>query len=272
MITKLRPIRMTARRSSGTAAGSWLQYRPSLRIVFSTARFGLVTAVVVAAGVALATSLPNTKNAPIIHPVEAVKAVSGVIATPIKESVTTANKTSAGSEIPDEPYEAPAPALTPVSTPAPAPARTATPTPARAAAPASVPAATPTPAPAAAPASVPAATPTPAPAAAPPPSSEAPPASTPAPDPAPAPAAAPPLSSEPAPPAPSDTSAPATSPAPASEPVSSPASQNPPSDNTAPPPNTSDPNGAGSGPCTAQNCINGAPADATPKGDMVPHK
>src|SRR5918911_4555725 len=199
---------MTARRSSGTAAGSWLQYRPSLRIVFSTARFGLVTAVVVAAGVALATSLPNTKNAPIIHPVEAVKAVSGVIATPIKESVTTANKTSAGSEIPDEPYEAPAPAPTPVSTPAPAPARTATPTPARAAAPASVPAATPTPAPAAAPASVPAATPTPA------------------------------------PPAPSDTSAPATSPAPASEPVSSPASQNPPSDNTAPPPNTSDPNGA----------------------------
>ena len=256
MITKLRPIRMTARRSSGTAAGSWLQYRPSLRIVFSTARFGLVTAVVVAAGVALATSLPNTKNAPIIHPVEAVKAVSGVIATPIKESVTTANKTSAGSEIPDEPYEAPAPAPTPVSTPAPAPARTATPTPARAAAPASVPAATPTPAPAAAP----------------PPSSEAPPASTPAPDPAPAPAAAPPLSSEPAPPAPSDTSAPATSPAPASEPVSSPASQNPPSDNTVPPANTSDPNGAGSGPCTAQNCINGAPADATPKGDMVPHK
>ena len=248
MITKLRPIRMTARRSSGTAAGSWLQYRPSLRIVFSTARFGLVTAVVVAAGVALATSLPNTKNAPIIHPVEAVKAVSGVIATPIKESVTTANRTSAGSEIPDEPYEAPAPAPTPISTPAPAPARTATPTPARAAAPASVPAATPTPAPAAAPASVPAATPTPAPAAAPPPSSE------------------------PAPPAPSDTSAPATSPAPASEPVSSPASQNPPSDNTAPPPNTSAPNGAGSGPCTAQNCINGAPADATPKGDMVPHK
>ena len=256
MITKLRPIRMTARRSSGTAAGSWLQYRPSLRIVFSTARFGLVTAVVVAAGVALATSLPNTKNAPIIHPVEAVKAVSGVIATPIKESVTTANKTSAGSEIPDEPYEAPAPAPTPVSTPAPAPARTATPTPARGADPASVPAATPTPAPAAAPA----------------PSSEAPPAPTPAPDPAPAPAAAPPLSSEPAPPAPSDTSAPATSPAPASEPVSSPASQNPPSDNTVPPANTSDPNGAGSGPCTAQNCINGAPADATPKGDMVPQK
>ncbi len=268
MVTKLRPMRMTGRRSSGTAAGSWLQGRPSLRIAFSTARFGLVTAVVVAAGVALATSLPNTKNAPIIHPVEAVKAVSGVIATPIKESVTTANKTSAGSEIPDEPYEAPAPAPTPVSTPAPAPARTATPTPARTAAPASVPAATPTPAPA----SVPAATPTPAPAAAPAPSSEAPPAPTPAPDPAPAPAAAPPLSSEPAPPAPSDTSAPATSPAPASEPVSSPASQNPPSDNTVPPANTSDPNGAGSGPCTAQNCINGAPADATPKGDMVPQK
>ena len=257
MVTKLRPIRMSGRRSSGTAAGSWLQYRPSLRIVFSTARFGLVTAVVVAAGVALATSLPNSKNAPIIHPVEAVKAVSGVIATPIKESVTTANKTSAGSEIPDEPYEAPAPAPTPVSTPSPAPARTATSTPARAADPAPVPAATPTPAPAAAP----------------PPSSEAPPATTPAPDPAPAPAAAPPPSSEPAPPAPSDTSAPATSPAPASEPVSSPASQNPPSDNTAPPPNTSAPTGAaGSGPCTAQNCINGAPADATPKGDMVPHK
>ena len=256
MVTKLRPMRMTGRRSSGTVAGSRLQDRPSLRIAFSTARFGLVTAVVVAAGVALATSLPNTKNAPVIHPVEAVKAVSGVIATPIKESVTTANKTSAGSEIPDEPYEAPAPAPTPVSTPAPAPARTATPTPARTAAPASVPAATPTPAPAAAPA----------------PSSEAPPAQTPAPDPAPAPAAAPPLSSEPASPAPSDTSAPATSPAPASEPVSSPASQNPPSDNTAPPANTRDPNGAGSGPCTAQNCINGAPANVTPKGDMVPQK
>jgi hypothetical protein len=248
---------MGGRRSSGIAAGSWLQGRSSLRIVFSTARFGLVTAVVVAAGVALATSLPNTKNAPITHPVEAVKAVSSVIATPIKESVSTANKTSAGWGIPDEPYETPAPAPTPVSTPAPAPARTATPTPA----------------PAATPVSVPAATPTPAPAAAPPPSSEpAPPAPAPAADPAPAPAAAPPPSSEPAPPAPNDTSAPATSPTPSSEPVPSPGSQSPPSDNTGPPANTSEPNGAGSGPCTAQNCINGAPANATPKGEMVPQK
>jgi hypothetical protein len=192
MQTKLRPRRMTAAmvgmRSSSTAAGSWLQRRGFLHAAFSTARFGLITAVVIAAGVALATSVPNTKNAPIAHSVEVAKAVSGVVTTPFRVVASTAKKATAGSEIPEIPYEAPAPEPTPASAPAPTPVRKTTPTVA--------PAATPTPAPAA--------DPTPAPA----PSFEAPPA--PATDATPA--AAPAPSSAPAAPAPAATPDPAPAP------------------------------------------------------------